>query len=84
VARLVLELPAPWPPELGSALLRWVTAQGDQRVVAHAAVVIARNVPPSCLNDPPAVAPLPDGAAHWRRTLNETLTFRREMHEELQ
>ncbi|RZQ61334.1 DUF5691 domain-containing protein [Amycolatopsis suaedae] len=83
VARLVPDLPAPWTPELGTVLLDWLSTQDDHRLVAHAAVTIARAVPPESLDHPLAVEPLQPGAAPWRRALAKTLTFRREMYEEL-
>ena len=82
-ARLVHELPRPWTKELGTALLDWIARQDDHRLVSHAAVVIARAVPPECLRHPLATTRLTMDAGPWRRALTETLTFRREMHEEL-
>ncbi len=82
-ARLVHELPRPWSPALGTALLDWIARQGDQRLVSHAAVVIARAVPPECLGHPLATTRLTLEAGPWRRALTETLNFRREMYEEL-
>jgi len=82
-ARLVHELPRPWSAALGTALLDWIARQGDQRLVSHAAVVIARAVPPECLGHPLATTRLTLEAGPWRRALTETLNFRREMYEEL-
>jgi hypothetical protein len=83
-ARLVHELPRPWTKELGTALLDWVGRQEDHRLVSHAAVVIARAVPPECLlGHPLATTRLTMDAGPWRRALTETLNFRREMYEEL-
>lgn len=83
LTRLILDLPQPWPEELGRVLLDWVAAQQDHRLVAHAATLIAKAVPPACLGHRLAVIALPGEAAPWRRAVAETLTFRREMHEEL-
>ncbi|MET9002588.1 DUF5691 domain-containing protein [Amycolatopsis sp. NPDC004169] len=82
-ARLVHELPRPWTKELGTALLDWIARQDDHRLVSHAAVVIARAVPPGCLRHPLATTRLSMDAGPWRRALTETLNFRREMYEEL-
>ncbi|EOD68359.1 DUF5691 domain-containing protein [Amycolatopsis vancoresmycina] len=82
-ARLVHELPRPWTKELGTALLDWIARQDDHRLVSHAAVVIARAVPPECLRHPLATTRLTMDAGPWRRALTETLNFRREMYEEL-
>ncbi|SEF25191.1 hypothetical protein SAMN05421837_1021048 [Amycolatopsis pretoriensis] len=82
-ARLVHELPRPWTKELGTALLDWIARQDDHRLVSHAAVVIARAVPPRCLRHPLATTRLTMDAGPWRRALTETLNFRREMYEEL-
>lgn len=82
-ARLVHELPRPWTKELGTALLDWIARQADHRLVSHAAVVIARAVPPECLRHPLATTRLTMDAGPWRRALTETLNFRREMYEEL-
>ncbi|MBN6041336.1 DUF5691 domain-containing protein [Amycolatopsis sp. 195334CR] len=83
VARLVVDLPAPWPPEVGTVLLDWLAGREDTRAVAHAAVTIARTVPPECLGHPLATTAPEPGSAPWRRALAETLNFRREMYEEL-
>jgi hypothetical protein len=83
LARLVHELPRPWTKELGTALLDWIARQDDHRLVSHAAVVIARAVPPECLRHPLATTRLTMDAGPWRRALTETLNFRREMYEEL-
>ena len=82
-ARLVHELPRPWTAELGTALLTWIARQDDQRMVSHAAVVIARAAPPGCFGHPLATTRLTIEAGPWRRALTETLNFRREMYEEL-
>ncbi|MBB4683058.1 DUF5691 domain-containing protein [Amycolatopsis jiangsuensis] len=83
LTRLILDLPRPWPAPLGQVLLDWVAEQPDHRLVAHAAALVAQAVPPECLGHPLADVPPPGEAAPWRRAVAETLTFRREMHEEL-
>ncbi|WP_033294335.1 DUF5691 domain-containing protein [Amycolatopsis jejuensis] len=83
LTRLILDLPEPWPAPLGTVLLDWVAGQRDHRLVAHAAALIAKAVPVPCLGHPLAEIPLPGEAAPWRRAVAETLSFRREMHEEL-
>lgn len=83
VTAVVAGLPAPWSVELGTALLDWIAVQEDKRHVAHAAADIALAAPPGCLGHPLATTPPPENAATWRRSLFETLAFRREMHEEL-
>jgi hypothetical protein len=83
MADTVGDLPRPWPVDLGFALLDWLVTAPDERVVSSAARVIARGVPPSCLNHSPSTGPLPEDTSPWRRELAATLTFRREMYEEL-
>jgi len=83
LTRLILDLPQPWPAQLGTVLLDWVAGQRDHRLVAHAAALIAKAVPIPCLGHPLAEIPLPGEAAPWRRAVAETLSFRREMHKEL-
>ncbi|GAA3580051.1 DUF5691 domain-containing protein [Amycolatopsis ultiminotia] len=83
LTRLILDLPRPWPVPLGQVLLDWVAAQPDHRLVAHAAALVAKAVPPECLGHPLAEVPPPGEAVPWLRAVAETLTFRREMHEEL-
>ncbi|HEV7974348.1 DUF5691 domain-containing protein [Amycolatopsis sp.] len=83
LSEVVVALPRPWPAELGTALLDWLVVRPDERAVAAAARVIARAVPPVCLNHPLTTGPLPEDVSPWRRQLVETLNFRREMHEEL-
>ncbi|SDJ49673.1 hypothetical protein SAMN05192558_11829 [Actinokineospora alba] len=83
LAELVVALPAPWPVDLGNALLDWLAGHTDHRAVARAAGMIARTVPAECLRHRVAVEPLPPDAPAWRRHLSETLVFRREMAEEL-
>ncbi|MFF0147533.1 hypothetical protein ATK36_6133 [Amycolatopsis sulphurea] len=83
LTRLILDLPRPWSPQLGRVLLGWVAEQPDHRLVAHAATLVAKAVPPACLDHPLAAVPPLGEAVPWRRTVAETLLFRREMHEEL-
>lgn len=83
LAELVVALPAPWPVDLGNALLDWLAGHTDHRAVARAAGVVARAVPAECLRHRVAMEALPPEAPAWRRHLSETLVFRREMAEEL-
>jgi hypothetical protein len=83
MASAVALLPAPWTAELGTAVLDWLTAHPGNRGLGGAARAAGRTVPLSCLRHPIAMAALPVGAAPWWRELAATLTFRREMHEEL-
>ncbi len=55
LAELVVALPAPWPVDLGNALLDWLAGHTDHRAVARAAGVIARTVPAECLRHRVAV-----------------------------
>ncbi|GAA5120171.1 DUF5691 domain-containing protein [Pseudonocardia adelaidensis] len=83
MASAVGQLPAPWPPELGTAVLDWIGTQPGNRGLGGAARAAAVRVPRACLHHPVATGPLPIGAAPWWRELAATLTVRREMHEEL-
>jgi hypothetical protein len=83
MASAVSQLPPPWSPELGTAVLDWLATHPGNRGLGAAARAAGRNVPLGCLRHPIATAPLPVGAAPWWRELATTLTFRREMHEEL-
>jgi hypothetical protein len=83
MASAVAQLPAPWSPELGTAVLDWLATHPGNRGLGAAARAAGRSVPLGCLRHPIATAPLPVGAAPWWRELATTLTFRREMHEEL-
>jgi Family of unknown function (DUF5691) len=83
MASAVALLPRPWTAELGTAVLDWLAAHPGNRGLGGAARTAGRNVPLACLRHPVATAPLPAGAAPWWRELATTLTFRREMHEEL-
>jgi hypothetical protein len=83
MASAVALLPAPWTVELGTGVLDWLAAHPGNRGLGGAARTAGRTVPIGCLRHPIATAPLPVGAAPWWRELATTLTFRREMHEEL-
>lgn len=84
MALAVALMPAPWTAELGSAVLDWLAAHPGNRGLGGAARTAGRSVPIACLRHLIATAPLPIGAAPWWRELATTLTFRREMHEELE
>jgi hypothetical protein len=83
MASAVGQLPAPWSPELGTAVLDWLAAHPGNRGLGGAARAAGVRVPRACLRHPVATGPLPIGAAPWWRDLAATLTVRREMHEEL-
>ena len=83
MAAAVSRLPAPWSGELGTAVLDWLATHPGNRGLGTAARAAAVRVPRACLRHPIATAPLPAGPAPWWRELAATLTFRREMHEEL-
>jgi Family of unknown function (DUF5691) len=83
MASAVALLPRPWTPELGTAVLDWLAVHPGNRGLGGAARTAGRRVPLGCLRHPIATAPLPVGAAPWWRELATTMTFRREMHEEL-
>jgi hypothetical protein len=83
MASAVSQLPRPWSPELSTAVLDWLATHPGNRGLGAAARAAGRSVPLGCLRHPIATAPLPVGAAPWWRELATTLTFRREMHEEL-
>lgn len=82
VAELVGALPVPWPPELGRMVLDQLAKVGTNRAWARLASIAARAVPPDVLDHPITRDPSGDEDT-WRRRLVETLTFRREMYEEL-
>lgn len=82
VAELVGGLPVPWPASLGSLILDQLAAAGTARSSARLASIAARAVPPDVLNHPITREPTGEEDT-WRRRLVETLTFRREMYEEL-
>lgn len=83
MASAVALLAAPWTVELGTGVLDWLAAHPGNRGLGGAARTAGRTVPTGCLPHPIATAALPVGAAPWWRELATTLTFRREMHEEL-
>jgi hypothetical protein len=83
MASAVSQLPPPWSPQVGTAVLDWLATHAGNRGLGAAARAAGRSVPLGCLRHPIATAPLPVGAAPWWRELATTLTFRREMHEEL-
>jgi hypothetical protein len=82
VAELVGGLPGPWPGELGRMVLDQLGKVGTNRAWARLASIAARAVPPDVLDHPITRDPSGDEDT-WRRRLVETLTFRREMYEEL-
>jgi hypothetical protein len=82
VAELVGGLPVPWPPSLASMILDQLSKVGTNRAWARLASITARAVPPDVLNHPITREPTGEEDT-WRRRLVETLTFRREMYEEL-
>jgi hypothetical protein len=83
MAPAVGQLPAPWSPELGTAVLDWIATHPGNRGLGGAARAAGIRVPRACLRHPVATGPLPVGSAPWWRELAATLTVRREMHEEL-
>ncbi|MEU4193200.1 DUF5691 domain-containing protein [Kribbella sp. NPDC026611] len=82
VAELVGGLPVPWPEELGTMILDQLGKVGSNRAWARLASIAARAVPPAVL-DHPITREATSEEDTWRRRLIETLTFRREMYEEL-
>ncbi|MEU4292979.1 DUF5691 domain-containing protein [Kribbella sp. NPDC026596] len=82
VAELVGGLPVPWPPSLASMILDQLAKVGTNRAWARLASITARAVPPDVLDHPITREPT-GGEDTWRRRLVETLTFRRELYEEL-
>ncbi|HWD78423.1 MAG TPA: DUF5691 domain-containing protein [Kribbella sp.] len=82
VAELVGGLPVPWPAPLGAMILDQLAKVGTNRAWARLASIAARAVPPDVL-DHPITRESPGDEDTWRRRLVETLTFRREMYEEL-
>ncbi len=83
-ASLVVALPRPWSRALGDALLDRLAAHPGHAGLGAAAGVVGVVAPTGCLRHAIATDPVPPGAAPWWRRLAATLTFRREMHEELQ
>jgi hypothetical protein len=82
VAELVGGLPVPWPASLANMILDQLAKVGANRAWARLASITARAAPPDVLNHPITREPTGEEDT-WRRRLVETLTFRREMHEEL-
>jgi Family of unknown function (DUF5691) len=82
VAELVGGLPVPWPSSLATMILDQLTKVGTNRAWARLASITARAVPPDVLNHPITREPTGEEDT-WRRRLVETLTFRREIYEEL-
>ena len=82
VAELVGGLPVPWPAPLGRMILDQLAKVGTNRAWARLASIAARAVPPDVLDHPITREPTGEEDT-WRRRLVETLTFRREMYEEL-
>ena len=82
VTELVGGLPVPWPESLASMILDQLAKVGSNRAWARLASIAARAVPPEVLNH--LITRESTGEEDtWRRRLVETLTFRREMYEEL-
>lgn len=79
---LVLNLPPPWPADLGDLLLDRLAAEPEQRTLAPIADAAARAVPPECLRHPITDRPAESTARAWHHRLVETLLFRRAMYEE--
>ncbi|RZT07782.1 hypothetical protein EV649_7710 [Kribbella sp. VKM Ac-2569] len=82
VAELVGGLPVPWPAPLASMILDQLAKVGTARAWARLASIAARAAPPDVLDHPITREPTGEEDT-WRRRLVETLTFRREMYEEL-
>ncbi|GAA1597683.1 DUF5691 domain-containing protein [Kribbella hippodromi] len=82
VAELVGGLPVPWPTDLATMILDQLAKVGTNRAWARLASITARAVPPDALTHPITREPTSEEDT-WRRRLVETLTFRRELHEEL-
>ncbi|MEU8225797.1 DUF5691 domain-containing protein [Kribbella sp. NPDC048915] len=82
VTELVGGLPVPWPAPLGRMILDQLAKVGANRAWARLASIAARAVPPDVLDHPITREPIGEEDT-WRRRLVETLTFRREMYEEL-
>ena len=75
-------LPVPWPAPLGRMILDQLAKVGTNRAWARLASIAARAVPPDVLDHPITREPTGEEDT-WLRRLVETLTFRREMYEEL-
>ncbi|TDD43854.1 hypothetical protein E1263_41300 [Kribbella antibiotica] len=82
ITELVGGLPVPWPATLATMLLDQLARVGTARDWARLASVTARAAPPDVLDH--RITREPTGEEDtWRRRLVETLTFRRELYEEL-
>jgi hypothetical protein len=82
ITELVGGLPVPWPASLATMLLDQLARVGTARDWARLASVTARAAPPDVLDH--RITREPTGEEDtWRRRLVETLTFRRELYEEL-
>ncbi|WP_405063879.1 DUF5691 domain-containing protein [Kribbella sp. NBC_01505] len=82
ITELVGGLPVPWPTSLATMLLDQLAKVGTARDWARLASVTARAAPPDVLDHPITREPTGEEDT-WRRRLVETLTFRRELYEEL-
>ncbi|MFC0624660.1 DUF5691 domain-containing protein [Kribbella deserti] len=82
LAQVVGGLPVPWPESLAVAMLDLLNRAGPDQGWARLASAVAQAVPVAAL-DHPITARAVDEEQTWRRRLIETLTFRREMYEEL-
>lgn len=82
ITELVGGLPVPWPASLATMLLDQLAKVGTARDWARLASVTARATPPDVL-DHPITRESTGEEDTWRRRLVETLTFRRELYEEL-
>ncbi|MET7282256.1 DUF5691 domain-containing protein [Kribbella sp. NPDC005582] len=82
ITELVGGLPVPWPASLATMLLDQLAKVGTARDWARLASVTARAAPPDVLDHPITREPTGEEDT-WRRRLVETLTFRRELYEEL-
>lgn len=88
LADAVAELPAPWPPELATAMLGMLLQAEPDESWFRFAGTVARSVPAELLDHPLARDAIGrhdenDWEDTWQRRLAETLLFRREMNEEL-
>lgn len=82
LAQVVGGLPVPWPDSLAVALLDLLDRATPDQGWARLASVVSQAVPAGVLDHPITRRPI-DEEQTWRRRLIETLTFRREMYEEL-
>ena len=82
IAELVGGLPVPWPTSLATMILDQLGKVGTNRAWARLASIAARAVPPDVLDHPITREPTGEEDT-WRRRLVETLTFRREIYQEL-